>query len=239
MLGQAPFPLPPGEPVLAHQLERLADPAGDEVARGDECDPALEVPALPSAPVAGRVEPGVVGDRLVLDFLGRVPPPQVRRLAGGAGHVLRIGQRLARHQGGDVLERHCRGEIDDRRALAGEIEPRLDPRLDRGDVVARAGRRPVESDVLARVVRFLPHECADLGLELGRRAFAVRLDRFDEQRFPAGEGDRQRIVPRGRHRIAFQPPARRLLVAAEPEIAHRQREIGRGRRRLVERYGAV
>ena len=93
--------------------------------------------------------------------------------------------------------------------------------------------------MFARVVCFLHHKGADLGFELGRGALAMCLDRFDEHRLALGKGNRQRIVPRGRHGIAAEPPASGLALATETHVAHCQRKVFRGRRVLAERFCAI
>ena len=71
-------------PVIPSCRSSSSAPRGavdDEVAGDEQHHLGLDLPALDARPVAGRVEPGVVGDALMLDLLGRMPAPQRRRLA--------------------------------------------------------------------------------------------------------------------------------------------------------------
>ena len=118
-----------------------------------------------------------------------------------------------------MFQRHGDREIGDGRAVLGQREHFGHARVDRLDVVAGVLGKTVEGYVFARVVDFLPHECADFRIELGVRPFAMRFHRFDEEGLAAREGGRQRIVPGGPERIA-RPPAARVGSAIETFITN-------------------
>ena len=68
--------------------------------------------------------------------------------------------------------------------------------------------------MLAAVDRFLGGEGLDFAGQLGRGAVAVAAHAFDEKGLAFREGRRQRIVERGRDRVAAVPPARRAVARA-------------------------
>ena len=91
----------------------------------------LDLPALAARPVAGRVQPGVVGDALMLDLLARHASATASAASGSAPvEMARIRQQFMGEDGGEMLERHGRGEADDRRLRLGD---------------RRAARRPAAS----------------------------------------------------------------------------------------------
>ena len=126
----------------------------------------------------------------MLDFLRRMPAPHVADLGVGILEMRRIREEFGRHHGSVMLERHGHREIGDGRAILGQRQQFGHAGVDRLDVIAGIFGEPVEGDMLARVVDFLLYESADLGIELGRCAFAMGLDRFDEERLAAREGGR-------------------------------------------------
>src|SRR3546814_2865240 len=71
-----------------------ANPLGPEPGGDRQHHQRFRLPAPPAAPVAGRVQPGVIGDALVLDLLDRVPLPQRPPLGpiGRASCRERVGQ---------------------------------------------------------------------------------------------------------------------------------------------------
>ena len=84
-------PLPAGETVLRQQVGRVLHPVEDEALGHDDHHQALHLPTPPAAPILGRVQPGIVSDALVLDFLDRMPPPDVAEVAFSTGEMLRVG----------------------------------------------------------------------------------------------------------------------------------------------------
>ena len=109
-----------------------------------------------------------------------------------------------------MLERHGRGEVDDRRLRLGDRQPLVDPRLELGQVVAGLrGARLLKATMLAAVDHFLGGEGLDLLGQLGRRAVAEGAHALDEKGLALGKGGGQRVVDGGRDGIAAVPPARR------------------------------
>src|SRR5688572_2899213 len=212
--------------VLGEQDQSAVGALDEEVAGHLQHHPRLDQPALPARPVARREQPGVEGDALMLDLLDRMPAPQSRRLGIGALQMARIAEQLMGDHGGEMLERHGRGEVDDRRAGLGLLEPLVDSFLERSDVVAGLDRALVEGDMLAAVHHLLGGEGADLLGEPWRRSVAEGADALDEKGLALGKGDRKRVVERAAIGVAGQPPSIGALAAAEATVAWRDGQIG-------------
>src|SRR3546814_6850748 len=71
---------------------------------------AAHRPALPARQGARRMDPGVIGDGLVLDLLDRMPTPHALRLGIGAGEMRWIGEDGVGQRRGEMLQRAGRGE---------------------------------------------------------------------------------------------------------------------------------
>src|SRR3546814_15620673 len=84
---------PAGQPVLFQQRLHAAHPLRPETRRDRQHHQRLRLPAPPAAPVLRRVQPGVIGDALVLDLLDRVPFPQRAPFGLGAREHRRDRQR--------------------------------------------------------------------------------------------------------------------------------------------------
>ncbi len=190
---------------------------------------ALTFQRLERGQCARRVEPGVVGDALMLDLLAGMPAPQVGGFAVGAVKVARIGEQLMGEDRGEMLERHGRREADDRRLGLGDREPLLDPRLQLRQVVAGVGGAAVEGEMLAAVDHFLGGERLDFLGQLRVGAVAERAHAFDEEGLAAREGRRQRVVNSGRFDPSAVPQPLRRRVAAEAPVARGDGQVGRGR----------
>ena len=141
----------PGEPEHPRPGARAGDPVLARAARACPCVRsttklrvtnsitfALTFQRLPARPVAGRVQPGVVGDALMLDLLDRVPAPQRRALGIGAcrdgadcssSWWARIAVKCSRHMVAARLTIGGRARVID--------EPPFDPLLERA-----TGRSP-------------------------------------------------------------------------------------------------
>ena len=156
---------------------------------------------------------------LVLDLFDRMPFPHPPHLGIGGAEMVGVGEEFMRHHRGVVFQRHGRGEVDDDRAALGQLEHFGDAAIDCLDIVPMRFGEPVERDVFARVVHFLPHESADFLGQLGIGAIAVRLYRFDEIGLAAREGGAERVVPCGPEGFAC-PPARGVAATVEALVAN-------------------
>ena len=130
---------------------------------------------------------------------------------------------------GEMLERHGRGDVDDRRPALGDRQPLGHPLLELGQIIASVGGALVERVMLAAVDRFLRGEALDLFGELGRGALAERPHAFDEIGFADREGRGQRVVNSGRFDAPAVPQSRSGRIPAETAVARRDAEIGRSR----------
>ena len=175
----------------------------------------------------------------MLDFLGRVPPPQVRGRRVGAGEMLGIGQQFMRQNGGEMFERHGRCKTDDRRPRLGYRKPPLHLGFKPGQVIARIGGPAVERQMLAAVDDFLGGETANVFGQARLRAVTKGAHALDEKRLAQRKGRRQGIVERGRERIAAMPPARGRLAPAEPPVAGSDGQVAGSDGRIARANGQV
>src|SRR6185369_18067993 len=94
-----------GDAVLTHELERAGSPVDHEIASDVEHHLGLHLPPLRTRPMARRVEPGIVCNALVLDFLRGMPAPQVRTFLLRPGKMAGIGEKLMGEDCRKMLER--------------------------------------------------------------------------------------------------------------------------------------
>ena len=140
--------------------------------------------------------------------------------------MARVTQQFVCQDRGEMLQRHGRGEAGDRRLGPDEIEPPVDPILERLQIVARLVRALVEGDMLAAVHHLLGRERLDLGSKLGRSVVPELTHALDEKGLALREGCGERVVERRRDRIPAIPPAFSPRAATEPAVPRRDHEIG-------------
>src|SRR3546814_2944032 len=85
-------------------------------------------------PVAHREQQRVIGNRLVLDLLDRVPAPHALRLGLGTGKMSWIGQYGVGQRRGEMLKRAGSCELHERRAPFGPRDRPSGPLLRRRQV---------------------------------------------------------------------------------------------------------
>src|SRR4051794_27256986 len=102
--------------------------------------------------------------------------------------MARVGQQLVRKDRREMLERHGRRDIHDRRPVLGDREPLRHSLLELRQIVSSVSGALVERVMLAAVDSFLGGEALYLLGELGRRAFAERAHAFDEISFANRKG---------------------------------------------------
>src|SRR3546814_20507778 len=102
-------------------------------------------------PVAHREQQRVIGNRLVLDLLDRVPAPHALRLGLGTGKMSWIGQYGVGQRRGEMLKRAGSCELHERRAPFGPRDRPSGPLLRRRTVVTGIARRLIDKDLLARM----------------------------------------------------------------------------------------
>ena len=182
--------------------------------------------------MTSRMEPGVIGDALMLDFLDRVPAPHRPRFRLGVGEMARIGQQLMRENGGEMLQRHGRRYRCDRRLGFDEVEAPLHLVFEWLQVIAALDRRIVEGGMFTTVDRFLGRKSFDFLGELGRGAFAESPDALHEKGLALGEGRGESVIKCRRERIAAlllsisSRNARRKLSATHFRLAMSRVDIG-------------
>src|SRR6185369_9111463 len=155
-----------GQSVLPQQLEHSAQSIVKEAPRNEHHHHAARPPPPPSAPVARDAQPGIEGDRLMLDLLKAVPAPELRDLRIGAVHMMRVRKHLISENGSDVLERHRADQTRDRTLFAKQRNPLCGPILECLDLISRLDDTAIEPKMFARMRDLLLDECFDLGLEL-------------------------------------------------------------------------
>ena len=92
----------------------------DEVLRDHQHHQRTQPPTAQRRPAAGGVKVSVKGDTLMLDLFDRVPAPHRGHRLLAPGKVRGVCQQFVCEQGGVMFQRHRGGDIDDRRALAGQ-----------------------------------------------------------------------------------------------------------------------
>ena len=215
-----------GNAILPQQFEHTLVTAREELHRRADHHQRLDLPALPACPVARGVQPGVIGDALMLDFLSGMPAPQGGGLLVPARQMARVGDQLVRQHRGEMFERHRCRQARDCRAALGQRQRLVDMPVEQRHVIPLISNVAVERDMLARVDHFLLDERLDFGVKARRRAFAESADAIDEKALALGESDRQRVIESGREWIVVQPPTAHLRAAAKAQVARDDRQIG-------------
>src|SRR3954471_4998220 len=115
----------------------------------------------------------------------------------------------------EMLERHGRCDVDDRRPRFGDCEAFPDPPFELGKVISGALCALVERVMLAAVDRLLRRERLDLFGEARGRSLAKGAYALDEIGFPHRKSARQSVVNSCRFDASAVPQTRRGRIPAE------------------------
>src|SRR3546814_14319076 len=109
-------------------------------------------------PCAHREQQRVIGNRLVLYLLDRVPAPHALRLGLGTGKMSWIGQYGVGQRRGEMLTRAGSCELHERRAPFGPRDRPSGPLLRRRQVVTGIAPLPTETTMPAATGLFLDNK---------------------------------------------------------------------------------
>ncbi len=187
---ELPLGLAAGEAILFQQANGIANPVA-EIFLGDQHrDHGFDAVTLPPAPILGGMQPDIIGDALMLDFLGSVPAPDIRSDRIGTFQIARIGQQMVADDGGEMFERNGDRQIEFFRTPFGQCQHRLNALIDAFDIIAVVGNQPVERDMFPRVVDFLRCERFHFLSNLRRHGIAEHPHRVDKECFAAWQAGR-------------------------------------------------
>ena len=125
-----------GEAVLLQQADGIADAVAEVLLRDQRCNQCAGLVAFPRAPIAGRVQPYVVDQALVLDLFGCVPAPDIGSDRVGALKIARIGKQMPADDRREMLQRDGDREVEFLGATLGQFQHRTDALLDAFDIIA-------------------------------------------------------------------------------------------------------